>query len=163
MLNKTKTQLHTGISMIELVLVVTILFVFSLIAVRGLDGFRIIQSHSAAEDAILAVLNEGRTRANAGDYACDYDVQISNLYKTVTISRIILDPNNTPYYTSSLSFDTKTTVSTSLNNTNTDTVTFTKFSGATTNTGTITITTQGFGKIKTSTIAVYASGLASIN
>ena len=162
MLNNTKQKFHIGISMIELVVAVTILFVFSLIAIRGLDGFRIIQSHNAAEDAILAVLNEGRTRASTGNYARDYAVQVSNYYKTVTISRITTDPGDTPY-TNSLSFDTRTTIDTSLANTSTDTVIFARFSGATTNIGTITITTQGFGKIKTSTITVYASGLASVN
>lgn len=162
MLNNTKQKFNIGISMIELVLIVTILFVFSLITIRGLDGFNTIQSHNAAEDAILALLNEGRTRASSGDYARDYEVQVSNDDKSVTISRITTDPGDMPY-TNTLYFNTKTTIDTILANTSNSTVTFSRFSGSTTNTGSITITTQGFGKIKTSIITVYASGLASIN
>ncbi len=149
----------SGFTLIELLIGIFIIALLSVIAVRGLTNFKLMQIHNGEVSSVLAVLNEARVRAGAGDNARNYSVVIDSNAKTLTLSRITTDPGDTAYtYTKTL--DPRVSLNLSL--ASGSTITFTRFTGAVSNTGTILITTTGTGgNTRNSTIRIYPTGLSS--
>ncbi len=150
-----------GFTLLEMIVAICLITILTAIALPKLNNFRTTQIHKNEVGNMLAMLNEARTRALAGDSGRAYSVSIDTVAKTMTLFRVTTDPGDTAY-SETVPLNTKVSVLTSLAGTPSSTITFARYTGTTLNAGTITVTTTNGLFSHTSTIRVYVSGLAAI-
>lgn len=150
-----------GFTLLEMIVAICLITILTAIALPKLNNFRTGQIHKNEVGNMLAMLNEARTRALAGDSSRAYSVSIDTVAKTMTLFRVTTDPGDTAY-SETVNLDTKVSVSTSLAGTPSNTITFARYTGTTLNAGTITVTTTNGLFSRVSTIRIYVSGLAAL-
>lgn len=149
-------SLHKGLSLIETVVIVAVVVLLIAVVVAPLNTFRKNQALQNSTNAVVAVLNDARTKTLAAVNNTTYSARIES-------DRIILFTGTT--YTSGAStnetvmLETSVTGSWSLQGGG-SAVSFTRLTGVTSQYGTITLTSSGG---TTRTVTITANGTITRN
>lgn len=150
---------NLGITVIELLLAISILGVFSYFGLTGLASYNAREIHKTETDKIISVLNSAKNKAKSGENARNYAVFIDGNLKRLTLFKVEVDQSEEDY-SEIFNLNPKISLSTDADNGN---VLFKRFTGESLNgeVVNIVITTDIMNVVKTSTIQVLENGLAT--
>ncbi|MFZ2522787.1 MAG: type II secretion system protein [Minisyncoccia bacterium] len=149
---------NLGLTLVELLVVISILAILGLVILTSFIGFRSNQSLQKDAELVVELLNQARNQTISSKNLSQYGVNFSTSTATVFTGSVYsaLASDNEVHNLLSAS----NSISVSLNG-GSSSVVFERLSGGTNQNGTITLTSSGLSGTKT--VTIYSTGVISSN